>query len=216
MRSYNGQSPELSPELRQTRDLETFVQDIKVIDISRRSIQSYTKRLPFMIAGAVVAGIPFALSILGLSILFALIFGSIFAAVLSQIIGPKGAYESRRKAREVVAERLEALKEKVPEIRQHLDPMLIGFQSVSKSNIRFCTEGFLLDEELISKVDEDGAWPIGSCKFSGVVLRRPEGQIDASDRGLAGQYWMNEIRAKAHSAEAMNDALNTQVRIASP
>ncbi|MEM7460968.1 MAG: hypothetical protein AAF331_16020 [Pseudomonadota bacterium] len=214
MSMRSGSRRELTPEERRIKDLETFTQDLKVLEIKRRSIQSYTKRLPWMIAGAIAAGIPLAISVLALSVLFIFIFGSIFSGVMAQIIGPSGAFERRRKAREIVATRLQKLATEIDSVRSSFDPILIAYASASKSAITFSKVGLVLTKSVIDQADEDGAWDFGRYKFAGVVLRQPDGSLSASHPGLKGQYWMNLARSKGHAEDALNAALNEQIQVA--
>lgn len=175
-------------------DLEAFLQNIKVIEIKRRSIQRASNRIPFIWVGVVIAGLLLAFNVLMISVFGIFIFGAIFAAVLAQIYGPTGASSRRKEARAHIQKMIRECSTQLPQVMKQKPMVMFPVFGLSRKAI---SAGPVrpLDEKMFNGISNDGVFPLGKYKYLGVAFQDPGGEIDFENAMLNIFEWSVRTRA---------------------
>ena len=175
-------------------DLETFLQNLKVIEIKRRSIQRASNRIPFIWVAVVITGLLLAPFILVLSPLGIFIFGAIFLATLAQLFGPTGAISRRKDARTHIQKMIAECSALLPTVMRQKPMIMFSVLSLTRKAIQV-RELHPLDEKMFNGISSDGIFPIGKYRYLGVAFRAADGRIDFEDPKLNIFEWSVRTRA---------------------
>lgn len=193
-RRSRAASPNAPKEKGEFEDLETFLQNLKVIEIKRRSIQRASNRIPFIWCAVVLTGLLLVPFLLSLSILGIFIFGAIFMATLAQLFGPTGAITRRKDARAHVQKMIAECSALLPKVMRQKPMVMFSMVGLTRKDI-FVSELHTLDEKMFNGISSDGVFPIGKYRYLGVAFRATDGQIDFQDPKLNIFEWSGRTRA---------------------
>lgn len=183
--------------------LERCVQVLKLIDIKRRIIGECAFRIPLAIGGLVIVGVPFAIVIVMGSLIGTFIVGSIWSAVLSQLVGPFGAYTKRKSARQDVDVLRTELVDLVGELGE-AEVFVFAVTGASKADIATKGPPRKLDRSLAMAVDADGDFPFTPYKYLGIAFMRENASEPVfSDSKIRHLDWVSFARSKGASDEVL-------------
>ena len=189
--------------------LDKIAQDLKMIELSKRNLRRAKRVLPFAIFGAVIAALPLLGSILSVAPIGILLFGAIFSAVMSQIVGPYGSLTRMKSEPEKIEERLDSLEEGVVSLQPGPKLIVFGVKSISKSKVGFSENRAILDQELLASVSKNGVFPsLAPYKYLGLAIVDKDGSLSCSHKALDRQDWVNLARHKGFTAKRLDESLH--------
>lgn len=188
--------------------LENILQELKVIDIKRKSIRSGRKREPFIYAGLVLAGFPLLVALYSISALGIFICGSIFGAVASQLFGPTGVRGRRAKARDAIDKSLNKILNALPYIDGRYKVRAFGLVSAQRSAIKLTDHYADITVAALEEVSIDGAFFDQKHSHFIAIPYGEAGGLDPTQSVLRGQYWKTFLKRKSIGDEMVANAFN--------
>lgn len=183
------------------RALEIVLQELKVIDIKRRSIQSGKRREPFLFMLLAIAAIPVGIAAISVSMLGLFISGGILAAVSSQIYGPTGTRGRRGAAQAAIDKSINKIAEALPTLDGKFALRIFGLISAKPGNLILTDEAYDLDRSALEAVDANGAFFEAKYTYLVAIPYTISGGYDHTQPVLRGQYWLTHLKRKKVPAE---------------
>ena len=183
----------------QVTPMEDTLQNLKILDIQRRTIQSSTRKVPFLH----LLSIPLILSVLIVSLVGILISGAVY---YSSLWGPIGAYKRRRDAREILTDIVSRLTRRLGERDPLANVRLMGFTGLNKRTPKFTEVSIPLGSAALAQLNEDGVFPdLGKYKHLVVVPHTEKEGFQFET--FKTQYWYQDSIRKGASEEAIRTAV---------
>lgn len=197
-RRTNSTDTATTPTTDPSDEALTYVlQELKVIDIKRRSILSGKRREPFMFAGLLLAGLVLGVTILSLALLWIFIAFPVFLAVSSQIFGPTGIRGRRQSAYKAIERSVEKIGSALPRLAPDARLRVFGLLSANKSSVQVTSKAKTLTPDTLGELAPGGGFFTTRYKYLVAIPADGAGRLDHNQPAIKGQYWREMLARKA-------------------